>query len=446
MVYRTNAIIMRANRRPDQSCSDDDDGDDVVVGIGRRNAASSSSSSPFTGSPGGRWAQSKKGGGGGRRNSFGRQVTYIRRINVVNNNNFGAAGNGGGKPGAAERTCWLALRIAPMLLAMLWLMALVAVTTGGGDGVLPSEPPHGPGKLVASKTTTEEGPAEAAPRSSSSPPPRQIFEPSLLGSRSPGDFQLYAPPRASLPPCRDPLDPAEVSYTLASQLSDDRVWMVRHHCERWGGENPISIAVFTDRAHGDVMSELTSAGCSDERLTLQVVEKTRYDPDGTEYPVNLLRNLALSAVRTSHVVYADVDFWPSSDLHAVLSNVAVRERFASDGRLAGVVPAFQMYRRCREYADCRERNVPSMPATKGELIGMIVEKAASAFDPTNRGGHGSTRYETWCDQGEGTFVDLGCIRSNRYEPYVAIRHCAEMPPFQEGFTGYGKNKMTVRRA
>jgi hypothetical protein len=44
-----------------------------------------------------------------------------------------------------------------------------------------------------------------------------------------------------------------------------------------------------------------------------------------------------------------------------------------------------------------------------------------------------------------TYIDvcgLASIKSNRYEPYLVVRYCSELPPFQEGFTGYGKNKMT----
>ena len=78
------------------------------------------------------------------------------------------------------------------------------------------------------------------------------------------------------------------------------------------------------------------------------------------------------------------------------------------------------------------------------MFQLIKMKKASTFDPTNVGGHGSTKYITWRDQEVGTMVDLPCIKSNRYEPYLVFRYCSELPPFQEGFTGYGKNKMTVR--
>ncbi len=55
--------------------------------------------------------------------------------------------------------------------------------------------------------------------------------------------------------------------------------------------------------------------------------------------MNLPHNLALSAARMSHVMYADVDFWPLSGLHSTLSSVAVRGRLMSNGRLAGVILA-----------------------------------------------------------------------------------------------------------
>jgi hypothetical protein len=206
----------------------------------------------------------------------------------------------------------------------------------------------------------------------------------------------------------------------------------------------MSIAIFTDRTAEDIKSELTSGGCSEDLLTVQTVSKTKYDSSETEYPINLLRNLAFSAVKTSHVVYADVDFWPTSDLLSIMSNETVKERLASDSKLAVVIPAFQLSSRYCEYmADCCEENVLAMPMNKDELIALIEMEAASAFDPQNQGGHGSTNYVMWKDQMAGKLEDLSCIESNRYEPYLTLRYCSEMPPFQERFVGYGKNKITV---
>ena len=109
----------------------------------------------------------------------------------------------------------------------------------------------------------------------------------------------------------------------------------------------MSIVVFTDRTAASVKSELVLMGCSEEHLTLQTVRKT-YDPSGTEHLVNLLRNMALSTVKTSHFVYVDVDFWPSTKLRSILSDKKTRVRFASDPKLAAVIPAFQLHQRCRD--------------------------------------------------------------------------------------------------
>ncbi|KAL7489962.1 hypothetical protein ACHAW6_015755 [Cyclotella cf. meneghiniana] len=253
----------------------------------------------------------------------------------------------------------------------------------------------------------------------------------------PTDFKLDTP---HAPSCSLPLDASSVTFTLVSQLSDDRMWMIPHHCERWG-DHPISVVVFSDRDAAKIKANAVKEGCSEEQLIVQTVSRTKYDPTGTEYPVNVLRNLALSVVNTSHVVYADVDFWPATNLHSILSQPAVKERFASDPHLATVIPAFQVVRQCSLLRDCRERNIPVMPKDKESLLTLIQQRRASSFDP-NTGGHGSTNYFVWRNQKEGKFVDLPCIKSNRYEPYLAIRYCSDLPPFQEGFTGYGKNKLT----
>lgn len=403
----------------------------------------------------------------------GRHITNIRSINVVNN--FVGGGGGGGGAGGSltmrmEQRGWLLLRIALTLLLLIWLCALISVTKGaGGSNLLPfisSSPKTNQMKGIPSKeefvgvpTTKdkllrnydamteslkalhinndeEENNQLPFPTATEA---ANIFELSLFGNQSPNDFQQYTP---HAPSCSIPLAAQEVSFTLVSQLSGDRLWMVPYHCERWGPTHPISIAVFTDKPADEVKLALVLKGCSEEQLTVQTVSNTKYDLSGTEYPVNLMRNLAFSAVKTSHVVYADVDFWSSSDLYPILTNTTVQDRLALDSKLAVVIPVFQMIRMCRAYKDCKDDNIPKMPKHKERLLWLISRRGASAFDPTNSGGHGSTKYQTWRQQPTSTFVDLPCIKSNRYEPYLVVRYCSELPPFQEGFTGYGKNKMT----
>jgi len=412
-------------------------------------------------------------------------ITNINRINVINNfgptppdptkgkkHHSSASKNSLGAPfGCCILRSVIASLIVFWLVAMMIIMrgeelselhmGIGGIRGGGGPAQHKAAAGRGSGNLATSLTsslrTDEEdasnnpndpNTASATTTADANETAHSIFELSMFHNNSPQDFQRTTPHAPSCP--ATPNDATSISFTLVSQLSHDRIWMVQYHCERWGPSNPMSIVVFTDRTAPDVKSELVRKGCSEDHLTVQTVGKTRYDPTGTEYPVNLLRNMAFSAVRTSHIVYADVDFWPSADLHDYLSAPAVLERFAADARLATVVPVFQMTRRCGGYEDCRDRNIPHMPKRKAKLMELISHKRASTFDPTNVGGHGSTKYTTWKDQEEGSFVDLRCIKSNRYEPYLAFRYCSDLPPFQEGFTGYGKNKMTwvmqLRRA
>lgn len=255
------------------------------------------------------------------------------------------------------------------------------------------------------------------------------------------------PPRAftrntvDAPEC-DAMSPMDVTYTLVTQLSSDRIWMMEHHCDRWGSTSPISVAVFTDQAVTEVNHQLVELGCNPETLTVQTLSTELYHSD--DYPVNVLRNMALSVVTTSHVMFSDVDFWESEDLHDILQDDDVREVLAGDAKRALVVPAFQLNRQCGEWRDCRERNLPKMPRNKKDMIKLIQEKKGYPFDPTNHGGHGSTLYSAWFRQHASDVIDIPCIRSNRYEPYMVFRYCRDLPPFHEEFSGYGKNKMTVR--
>ena len=365
---------------------------------------------------------------GPRATQHGRRITNIHRINVINN--FGVEGSGG-LPYARVHVGWCGLRLALAILLVFWFGTMASVLRGAPA---PPEPaprwaPTNAAPMTAAADATGRGASPA------------FSELSLFGGdATPAGAFLSRTPHA--PSCARPLDAPAVAFTLVSQLSEDRLWMVPFHCERWG-DRPVSLAVFSDRTPADVRRELVQKGCAAARLTVRTVGRARLDPAGTEYPVNLLRNLALAAVATSHVVYADVDFWPSQNLGPALSSLGVTAKFAADPRFAVVVPVFQMNRRCRAYKDCRGNNVPAMPATKAALFDLVKDRKASTFDPTNRGGHGSTKYITWRDQDTGTLVELPCIKSNRYEPYLAFRYCSDLPPFQERFTGYGKNKMTV---
>jgi Glycosyl-transferase for dystroglycan len=252
------------------------------------------------------------------------------------------------------------------------------------------------------------------------------------------DFQRYS---EKAPLCT-PLTVSQVSYTLVTQLSIDRLWMMKYHCDRWGSSSPISVAILTNQTTANTKQALLQMGCPSKTLTVQTLPISSNSDALMDYPVNHLRRMALSQVRTSHVMYVDIDFWESENLHDILHQTSVREALAADNKLSLVVPAFQLNRRCTEYRECPEKNIPQMPRTWQNMVDTIMDRHGSPFDPTNRGGHGSTLYSRWIKQNPGELLPLSCIKSNRYEPYLAFRYCHDLPPFQTHFSGYGKNKMT----
>ena len=328
---------------------------------------------------------------------------------------------------------------------------------------------------------------------------------SSSSSSSSSKFQLIS---NQAPSCNNTLSSSseeEIDITLVTQLSQDRLWMMKYHCERYG-PNSISIAVYTNKTLEEVQTELVEMGCRVQQATTDDDDdagnshgndngsKSKDDDDDDEknmeidnddptkgktaeegatttttaaivsvvvlnaerhgttaawndYPVNELRNLALRAVRTTHILYIDIDFWTSANLYdTIVHNPQIKQQLYQDPKLVLVIPAFQLQRisNCTdETIDCRQEHVTLMPHKVKGLSEGIKNKRITIFDPTNRGGHGSTDYTKWFQQPSGNLHKIDCLKSHRYEPFVVIRYCREItPPFQSIFSGYGKNKMT----
>lgn len=253
----------------------------------------------------------------------------------------------------------------------------------------------------------------------------------MMSALSYPPFEQYS---ENAPICTD-LSPDDITFTLVSQCSDDRLWMMKYHCERWKN-HPISLAVYTNRTQQEIEQELVTLNCLD--VTVSTLRAGAVE----DYPVNELRNIAFGAVQTTHVVYVDMDFWESTNLYETLSSLAIRTHLAESHKHALVLPAFALKRQCKDWIECPDQNIPIMPTEKSTLLNLAYNRSLTAFDPTNIGGHGSTKYAEWIDQTADELVEIDCVLSNRYEPYLVVRYCHDLPPFQLAFSGYGKNKMT----
>ena len=109
--------------------------------------------------------------------------------------------------------------------------------------------------------------------------------------------------------------------------------MKRQHCAGW--KSDISLAVLTSRTETSVEQELLGLGC--RNFAIRVLSRKGFQAGG--YPVNVLHNLAISAVQSSHILYIDADFWLSYRADAVLMKKLVREILSKDSKQAVVLPS-----------------------------------------------------------------------------------------------------------
>jgi len=255
-----------------------------------------------------------------------------------------------------------------------------------------------------------------------------------------------------------PLSSEQVDFTLVTQTSANRLWLLEEHCRRWG-PHPISVTVGgTDLKEKDVYDQIRAMpSCDLARVKVNLVTDFQGDLD---YPVNRMRNIAVASISTSHAVYVDIDFLMSNRVYDELS--ANRDSML-DVKTALVMPAFELLPFCElgtieGNATCTEDHLRVIPSTKKQAGDRYIAVGAkryaggiTSFDRKwNRHGHDSTDYAAWFNQEESVLEPLTCVTSDKYEPYLVFRNCRDVPPFPEDFHGFGQNKMVwvqqLRRA
>lgn len=209
--------------------------------------------------------------------------------------------------------------------------------------------------------------------------------------------------------------------TLVAQLSMDRLQMVEALCKHW--EGPISLALYmSDSEVQQFLSYTLSSEILQSRKNVgyHVVYK-----DGTFYPVNMLRNVALQQVNTPFVFLTDIDFLPMHGLYEYLK----RSVFAlglESSRKALIVPAFET-----------QRYRLSFPKTKAELLSMLDMGTLFTFRyHVWQKGHASTNYAKWRTATTPYLVNW----EPNFEPYVVVKR--DVPEYDKRFVGFGWNKVS----
>lgn len=219
-------------------------------------------------------------------------------------------------------------------------------------------------------------------------------------------------------------DPNDV--TLVAQLSMDRLQLIESLCKHW--EGPISLALYmSDSEVQQFYSYVMESETLRERRNIgyHIVYK-----DGSYYPINILRNVALSQVVTPYVFLTDVDFLPMFSLYEYLKRSISSSMGLSDGRskekTALVVPAFET-----------QRYRINFPRSKSELLAMLDMGTLFTFRyHVWTRGHAPTDYLKWRAAGSPYRINW----EPDFEPYIVVGK--DVARYDSRFVGFGWNKVS----
>eukprot|EP00055_Hartaetosiga_balthica_P002897 m.139783 g.139783 ORF g.139783 m.139783 type:complete len:902 (+) comp24558_c0_seq1:59-2764(+) len=253
------------------------------------------------------------------------------------------------------------------------------------------------------------------------------------------------------------------STTLITHFTDERLSSFLAIAMAWKG--PISAAVYaSDRMLPSIIQKIRAHIASDKSFgggSNEVLEKE--DLDGKlvlsvhnialhvvlhqsspllphdYYPVNKLRNIAITYCRTPYYFHVDVDFRLSPSIFDHIERhihaISIGEmEFEEDGNeewldthnIALVVPAF-------ESSDYSE----NIPHSKQQLVNAMNNNQIRPFRIEEwRAGHAPTDYNRWT--GEDIVYSVSHVEG--YEPYLVLPYNA--PCFDERFVGFGWNKVS----
>ena len=223
-----------------------------------------------------------------------------------------------------------------------------------------------------------------------------------------------------LPNCLD--KEADKSVTLVVQMSIDRLSMIELILGHWTG--PVSVALYLSDAESQTFldfyssSQTLSARCN---VGYHVVYK-----EGSHYPVNFLRNLAMDLTTTQFIFLSDVDFIPSVGSFPALQ-ASVTSLLSDHSSRLLVVPAFENNRYSSN----------NFPVTKAELVRKLDLGEIFTFRSNEwPQGHRPTNFPHW----RTSTIPYTVNWEPDFEPYIVGRR--DMPRFDNRFVGFGWNKVS----
>ncbi|KAG7673128.1 hypothetical protein Ndes2526B_g05297 [Nannochloris sp. 'desiccata'] len=254
------------------------------------------------------------------------------------------------------------------------------------------------------------------------------------------------------------------AITLMTQLSADRLSMLENQCRTW--PDPIIAAVyvplFRNRTGGapyvatyqnttmdDIIRGINSfhqfmestAQCA---LRIELVGQYLSRRNPQQYPINSLRNRALTLANTELVLMLDVDFVASPMLglpEPGYRDPAVYNQMVemTNKKKALVLPAFEITNRKQDLTMAQNYARSMVVAGKEQVQQGYKEGTLDAFNGRDAPwGHGPTNTTKWVRLSRPILYRV--VYEPKYEPFVILsRRLA--PWADERFVGYGGNKI-----
>ena len=202
-------------------------------------------------------------------------------------------------------------------------------------------------------------------------------------------------------PCRHYTHPRRNVFLVPSlHHSPDRLFLLRYFAARWQGcflspsltRSPLVATIHLPHNRLDAVRKLVPSLALPPRFTVilhAVKRKERYFND---FPVNLLRNIAIKNVRTTHFLVTDMDLWPIRKSCVMELEVAsayqrllrLPKKVLLSNRSAVIVPSIfaakkeRILKKCETLEECavawrrrermRSRSDRFFPKTKAELV------------------------------------------------------------------------------
>lgn len=206
--------------------------------------------------------------------------------------------------------------------------------------------------------------------------------------------------------------------TLALHTSVERIASVIKCVMAWGCGNPVSIVLYGLKHQVDTFIDtLTNQiQCTNHLLSITVVE-----PITPVYPINYLRNLAISKVQTEYTLLIDADLVPSP---LALETIENHLRKCGVNDTVYVIPVFETSKR----VSIGDKKRLERLYNRGHVLGYKSNHQKRS--------HGSTDLSKWFLSNEKYTVQYEA----RYEPYIVMKTSIDIK-HDERFTDYGWNKV-----